>query len=232
MRNRMRHLVMDSLSEEVKDRLCRIAANMQTIEARLDDLEVVDHGLWCSASRSAYLALSPLARQKALFQIHSHFSTRRLSEGGRVAVDEAVEKGRGLEGADLILRQKAGMLSFFPPRLFFSCPFKEGVHLPYGLVMRRTGGEKALHFDPSRLEGTAILRLSEEGDRMLTKGRLVPISELLSAWGCPYGFVLQDAVGVRAVFASPFGGRDRLADSLLEADWAPLPPWLPCHEST
>ena len=232
MRNRMRHLVMDSLSEEVKDRLCRIAANMQTIEVRLDDLEIVDHGLWCSASRSAYLALSPLARQKALFQIHSRFSTRRLSEGGRVAVDEAVEKGRGLEGADLILRQKAGMLSFFPPRLFFSCPFKEGVHLPYGLVMKRTGGEKALHFDPSRLEGTAILRLSEEGDRMLTKGRLVPISDLLSAWGCPYGFVLQDAVGVRAVFASPFGGRDRLADSLLEADWAPLPPWLPCHEST
>lgn len=232
MRNRMRHLVMDSLSEEVKDRLCRIAANMQAIEARLDELEVVDHGLWCSASRSSYLALSPLARQKALFRIHSHFSTRRLSEGGRVAMDEAVEKGRGLEGADLILRQKADRLSFFPPRLYFSCPFREGARLPYGLAMKRTGGGKALHFDPSRLEGAAILRLSEEGDRLLTKGRLVPISDLLSAWGCPYGLVLQDAVGVRAVFASPFGGRDRLADSLLEADWASLPPWLPCHEST
>lgn len=232
MRNRMRHLVMDSLSEEVKDRLCRIAANMQAIEARLDELEVVDHGLWCSASRSAYLALSPLARQKALFRIHSHFSTRRLSEGGRVAMDEAVEKGRGLEGADLILRQKADRLSFFPPRLYFSCPFREGARLPYGLAMKRTGGGKALHFDPSRLEGAAILRLSEEGDRLLTKGRLVPISDLLSAWGCPYGLVLQDAVGVRAVFASPFGGRDRLADSLLEDGWASLPPWLPCHEST
>ena len=41
------------------------------------------------------------------------------------------------------------------------------------------------------------------------------LSDVLSASGCPYAFVLQDRHGVRAFFLSAFGGINRIDDSLL-----------------
>ena len=75
-----------------------------------------------------------------------------------------------------------------------------------------------MRLDPDCLTDPFI-RMGEEGDSIISAGRRIMLSDVLSASGCPYAFVLQDRHGVRAFFLSAFGGINRIDDSLRLDDW-------------
>ena len=73
LRNRVRHLVMDGLDEDVKSTIVRIADDMQALEARCSAIPVLRRGACLVVSRSALLGAHPLSRLRTLYDIRSGF---------------------------------------------------------------------------------------------------------------------------------------------------------------
>ncbi|AEC02195.1 tRNA lysidine(34) synthetase TilS [Parasphaerochaeta coccoides] len=79
--------------------------------------------------------------------------------------------------------------------------------------------DQRLHICHEALVAPLMLRTWEEGDRMMLTEGTKTISDMLSAWKIPARertrvFLLEDARGIQAVFASAWGGRDRMAAGL------------------
>ena len=225
LRNRVRHLVMDGLDEGVKSTIVRIADDMQALEARCPAIPVSRRGACLVVSRSTLLGAHPLSRLRTLYDIRSGFDQSRLSSHALSRIVTCVESCRSLSERSFHMTVDGDEVRFLPAKAWFCAPLEEGTSLPYGLHLAKSDDEGALRIDGSKLKGRAFVRMDEEGDSIISSSRRILLSSLLSSWRCPYAFVIQDAEGVKAVFASPFGGRDRIDDSLTSASWRSEAGW-------
>ncbi len=211
-RNRVRHLVKDTLSDEVKERLCRIAKNIQALEDGCAKVPLsIKNNIYITLSRSAFLSSSPLAKTLLLNHLFDYFNTGRVSGDEKERIILSIEKKQALDSRLFHLRFKEDEARVYPPKLIFSKRAEENMTLPYGLVLTQTSDSRALRLNIDN----SIIRLSEEGDEF--EG--TSLSSLLSAWHIPYAFVLQKREGLAGVFAYVLGGHNRLSDAEKEAGW-------------
>lgn len=222
-RNRVRHLVVPSLSAEARSLLVRIACNLQDLEARTEHLPVADHGTYLSIDRISFSSASRLARAQCLFSICQSFSSERISSGLLMRLCNALDSGRSLDERSFLFRCAGNEGRFYRPHFWFSVPFNSGSKLPCGLSLVEMMAKDALRIDQARLSPGAFLRLSEDGDEILSCGRKVKVKDILSPSACPYAVVLQDRDGIKAVFGKAFGSVNRIADSMRTELWNTVP---------
>ena len=81
---------------------------------------------------------------------------------------------------------------------------------------------RTLIIDPEVVRPPVIFRSSEEGDRIHLRTGWKKVSELEKEWRVPYSAVLEDRIGVIAVFGAVFGGRDRLSSRFMDHPGVPV----------
>lgn len=220
LRNRVRSSLKGLLSVEEEAVLVRIADNMQAVLDRFPPLEAEDLGGALRLDRQAFLKAHPVSRDGFLYEVWGRHGRGRLPDGMRTRIEELALKGGRLSTGRIIFTARKDVILVHQGPCCFAKPFSPSLSIPGGLVLATSSSYQALRFDPGDLGEGAFVRFSEPGDVLEGVG---PVSGLLSSWGCPYGLVVQTREGIKAVFASAYGGRNRLSPSLHKDGWEGLP---------
>ncbi|MGN0906063.1 MAG: tRNA lysidine(34) synthetase TilS [Bullifex sp.] len=215
LRNRVRHLVMPYLSDEVKLSLVNIADNVSAFVSETGVCEIYDMGLYVYVSSDSFFSASDLKRDITLLTVLSGYAERRISRGELGEIISHAGRKKSFYGREYIVTFFGDEIRFYPQKYWFSARFND--HLssgPYRVTV--SDAENAL-FLP--LDGSLIIRMDESGDMLRTKGGNIKVSELLSSMGVPYAPVVTDRGKAVAVFASCLGGVNRISSDLINPQW-------------
>lgn len=217
LRNKVRHLVMDSFTEEQVRLFLDISRNLQEAEARDGRAHLTASADSFVLKRGEYLSYRAIGRVSTLYGAWGMLSPGRADSAWLDAAGKVIRDGGTSSSSVGVVAANGGEVWFMPPERNFALEYKLGASLPNGLFFEETDDSEALRI-PAGFKGFA--RMAEEGDRMLLRGGWKSVMSLLPL---KRGVVLQDGQGVAAVFASPWKGRDRVAARLLSDDWRALP---------
>ena len=224
LRNSIRHRIMPMISPECRILLSRIADNVAELRKKAVILDGGD-GFFLEYNREEFLSLDRLSQELTIFA-----AAERLGLHGRfprkLAADiiDRIEIGSG--------RLLLPSISVFPNgNLFRIYPvldrFVSGWdwnEMCIGRLCLRSEhvDSRTLIIDPEVVRPPVIFRSSEEGDRIHLRTGWKKVSELEKEWRVPYSAVLEDRIGVIAVFGAVFGGRDRLSSRFMDRPGVPV----------
>ena len=224
LRNSIRHRIMPMISPECRGLLSRIADNVAELRKKAVILDGGD-GFFLEYKREEFLSLDRLSQELTIFA-----AAERLGLHGRfprkLAADiiDRIEIGSG--------RLLLPSISVFPNgNLFRIYPvldrFVSGWdwnEMCIGRLCLRSEhvDSRTLIIDPEVVRPPVIFRSSEEGDRIHLRTGWKKVSELEKEWRVPYSAVLEDRIGVIAVFGAVFGGRDRLSSRFMDHPGVPV----------
>ena len=224
LRNSIRHRIMPMISPECRILLSHIADNVAELRKKAVILDGSD-GFFLEYNREEFLSLDRLSQELTIFA-----AAERLGLHGRfprkLAADiiDRIEIGSG--------RLLLPSISVFPNgNLFRIYPvldrFVSGWdwnEMCIGRLCLRSEhvDSRTLIIDPEVVRPPVIFRSSEEGDRIHLRTGWKKVSELEKEWRVPYSAVLEDRIGVIAVFGAVFGGRDRLSSRFMDHPGVPV----------
>lgn len=219
LRNRVRHLVMPYLGDEVRNRLSRIADNVAAFTKASGMCRLNEHGLYVSLSRKELLEATEIRRSITLLTVLSRHTERRVSRGELAEIVRAAERKTTYSGREYVVTVTIDEVRFYPQKYWFSARFTSSF---------RSGGFAAVRSDAMmalclKCDGSLIIRMDEDGDVLRTKGGTVKVSKLLSSMCVPYAPVVCDREKPVAVFASCLGGVNRISSDLMTSDWMEKP---------
>ena len=224
LRNSIRHRIMPMISPECRILLSRIADNVAELRKKAVILDGGD-GFFLEYNRKEFLSLDRLSQELTIFAaaeklgLHGRFSRKLAAE-----IIDRIEIGSG--------RLLLPSISVFPNgELFRIYPdldrFVSGWdwnEMCIGRLCLRSEhvDSRTLIIDPEVVRPPVIFRSSEEGDRIHLRTGWKKVSELEKEWRVPYSAVLEDRIGVIAVFGAVFGGRDRLSSRFMDHPGVPV----------
>ncbi len=224
LRNSIRHRIMPMISPECRGLLSRIADNVAELRKKAVILDGGD-GFFLEYNREEFLSLDRLSQELTIFAaaeklgLHGRFSRKLAAE-----IIDRIEIGSG--------RLLLPSISVFPNgELFRIYPvldrFVSGWdwnEMCIGRLCLRSEhvDSRTLIIDPEVGRPPVIFRSSEEGDRIHLRTGWKKVSELEKEWRVPYSAVLEDRIGVIAVFGAVFGGRDRLSSRFMDHPGVPV----------
>ena len=224
LRNSIRHRIMPMISPECRGLLSRIADNVAELRKKAVILDGGD-GFFLEYNREEFLSLDRLSQELTIFAaaeklgLHGRFSRKLAAE-----IINRIEIGSG--------RLLLPSISVFPNgELFRIYPvldrFVSGWdwnEMCIGRLCLRSEhvDSRTLIIDPEVVRPPVIFRSSEEGDRIHLRTGWKKVSELEKEWRVPYSAVLEDRIGVIAVFGAVFGGRDRLSSRFMDHPGVPV----------
>ena len=224
LRNSIRHRIMPMISPECRILLSRIADNVAELRKKAVILDGGD-GFFLEYNREEFLSLDRLSQELTIFAaaeklgLHGRFSRKLAAE-----IIDRIEIGSG--------RLLLPSISVFPNgELFRIYPvldrFVSGWdwnEMCIGRLRLRSEhvDSRTLIIDPEVVRPPVIFRSSEEGDRIHLRTGWKKVSELEKEWRVPYSAVLEDRIGVIAVFGAVFGGRDRLSSRFMDHPGVPV----------
>ena len=224
LRNSIRHRIMPMISPECRGLLSRIADNVAELRKKAVILDGGD-GFFLEYNREEFLSLDRLSQELTIFAaaeklgLHGRFSRKLAAE-----IIDRIEIGSG--------RLLLPSISVFPNgELFRIYPvldrFVSGWdwnEMCIGRLCLRSDhvDSRTLIIDPEVVRPPVIFRSSEEGDRIHLRTGWKKVSELEKEWRVPYSAVLEDRIGVIAVFGAVFGGRDRLSSRFMDHTGVPV----------
>ena len=224
LRNSIRHRIMPMISPECRILLSRIADNVAELRKKAVILDGGD-GFFLEYNREEFLSLDRLSQELTIFAaaeklgLHGRFSRKLAAE-----IIDRIEIGSG--------RLLLPSISVFPNgELFRIYPvldrFVSGWdwnEMCIGRLCLRSEhvDSRTLIIDPEVVRPPVIFRSSEEGDRIHLRTGWKKVSELEKEWRVPYSAVLEDRIGVIAVFGAVFGGRDRLSSRFMDHPGVPV----------
>ena len=224
LRNSIRHRIMPMISPECRILLSRIADNVAELRKKAVILDGSD-GFFLEYNREEFLSLDRLSQELTIFAaaeklgLHGRFSRKLAAE-----IIDRIEIGSG--------RLLLPSISVFPNgELFRIYPvldrFVSGWdwnEMCIGRLCLRSEhvDSRTLIIDPEVVRPPVIFRSSEEGDRIHLRTGWKKVSELEKEWRVPYSAVLEDRIGVIAVFGAVFGGRDRLSSRFMDRPGVPV----------
>lgn len=224
LRNSIRHRIMPMISPECRGLLSRIADNVAELRKKAVILDGGD-GFFLEYNREEFLSLDRLSQELTIFAaaeklgLHGRFSRKLAAE-----IIDRIEIGSG--------RLLLPSISVFPNgELFRIYPvldrFVSGWdwnEMCIGRLCLRSEhvDSRTLIIDPEVVRPPVIFRSSEEGDRIHLRTGWKKVSELEKEWRVPYSAVLEDRIGVIAVFGAVFGGRDRLSSRFMDHPGVPV----------
>ena len=224
LRNSIRHRIMPMISPECRILLSRIADNVAELRKKAVILDGSD-GFFLEYNREEFLSLDRLSQELTIFAaaeklgLHGRFSRKLAAE-----IIDRIEIGSG--------RLLLPSISVFPNgELFRIYPvldrFVSGWdwnEMCIGRLCLRSEhvDSRTLIIDPEVVRPPVIFRSSEEGDRIHLRTGWKKVSELEKEWRVPYSAVLEDRIGVIAVFGAVFGGRDRLSSRFMDHPGVPV----------
>ena len=218
------HRIMPMISPECRILLSRIADNVAELRKKAVILDGGD-GFFLEYNREEFLSLDRLSQELTIFAaaeklgLHGRFSRKLAAE-----IIDRIEIGSG--------RLLLPSISVFPNgELFRIYPvldrFVSGWdwnEMCIGRLCLRSEhvDSRTLIIDPEVVRPPVIFRSSEEGDRIHLRTGWKKVSELEKEWRVPYSAVLEDRIGVIAVFGAVFGGRDRLSSRFMDRPGVPV----------
>lgn len=224
LRNSIRHRIMPMISPECRILLSRIADNVAELRNKAVILDGGD-GFFLEYNREEFLSLDRLSQELTIFAaaeklgLHGRFSRKLAAE-----IIDRIEIGSG--------RLLLPSISVFPNgELFRIYPvldrFVSGWDWNEMCIGRlclcsEHVDSRTLIIDPEVVRPPVIFRSSEEGDRIHLRTGWKKVSELEKEWRVPYSAVLEDRIGVIAVFGAVFGGRDRLSSRFMDHPGVPV----------
>ena len=224
LRNSIRHRIMPMISPECRILLSRIADNVAELRKKAVILDGGD-GFFLEYNREEFLSLDRLSQELTIFAaaeklgLHGRFSRKLAAE-----IIDRIEIGSG--------RLLLPSISVFPNgELFRIYPVLDRFVSGWDWNERCIGrlclrsehvDSRTLIIDPEVVRPPVIFRSSEEGDRIHLRTGWKKVSELEKEWRVPYSAVLEDRIGVIAVFGAVFGGRDRLSSRFMDHPGVPV----------
>ncbi|MBQ0071974.1 MAG: tRNA lysidine(34) synthetase TilS [Spirochaetales bacterium] len=211
-RNSIRHHVAPVLSEEVKERLCRIAENVGEFNETLHSIPF-KRGFWCEFGTGEFLSSLPRSQEKLLFAVFASLKVKtRITRAFIKSVVEKAKEGSGrLEGYGLVFYFSSSVIKVYPRLEPFSVPYLgEETRLPNGLVVDLSLLDAlTLEIPKEFLEGS-VLRLARPGDRIELCSGMRRVSDFGKEHRHPQSLVIEQNGRVVATLNRVFGGRDRL----------------------
>lgn len=214
LRNRIRHMVSSSLSDAAISSLENIAYNVSAFLDTLRSVDIRKEGHYMAMSREELLTAHPVALEEALLSAHDHFTASILTEGQKKRMLEAIKDSISFEGRHYYIKTSGDEVRFYPRERYFVTSL-DAPHFPMGITLSASDDPLALRIDPSLIKGRAVFRFAADYDEIELKEHTSEVRSLISSYHVPYAIVLEDQVGIIAVFARVFGGRDRLARRFL-----------------
>jgi tRNA(Ile)-lysidine synthetase, N-terminal domain len=220
LRNHVRASLLPNvknLCPNVESRLENIARNVKELIKKEEVLPVYHTGPYSYLDIRDFRKLSVVGKSRTLISLAAPYFKGRVSSAVLAEIAKLMEKGAGRLEYDLCyVRMRDDIIVLYPKLHHFVKPVGS---LPEKLTgnFEFVKGTKAtdLSIDPSLVTGKLIFRLAEEGDIVKLSDKLTLVSDLLTDMKVPYAFVAEDQAGIVAIFASVFGGRDRLAKRFL-----------------
>ena len=217
-RNAVRRYLMPQLSENAKEMMARIAANVAVIRDR-HQIRPSYSGCYIAFRRSDILSSPRFAAEAAVYEANAALGRgSRLSRASAAAVIARAEEGTGslsLSGLEIIATKDE--LRIYPELDPFVMPFRDGACIGswLALALGKKGDALTLDIDPGLFAAPVIIRSAREGDVIELKGGRKKVLSLMKDQRVPYAVVIEDRIGIAAYLARPFGGRDRLSARLL-----------------
>ena len=218
LRNKIRHLVMPTLSSDIKESLFNISQNVEAFLNRIEIISFQDYVLYKTINRSLLINALPLQRDISLINLLSQFTSRRITKGELDSFYLNSITKRSFETNDYIVTFKDDVIRVYPPNFYFSTKLSLNKEF-MNCIFCKSDGKDSLLLPNEDL----IIRVSEEGDEIETKDKKVKVKELLSSMKIPYCFVVCSKSEIVGVFAKCFGGKNRISRRLICGNWQLLP---------
>ena len=224
LRNSIRHRIMPMISPECRILLSRIADNVAELRKKAVILDGGD-GFFLEYNREEFLSLDRLSQDLTIFAaaeklgLHGRFSRKLAAE-----IIDRIEIGSGRLLLPSISVFPNGELFRIYPVLDHFVSGWDWNEMCIGRLCLRSEhvDSRTLIIDPEVVRPPVIFRSSEEGDRIHLRTGWKKVSELEKEWRVPYSAVLEDRIGVIAVFGAVFGGRDRLSSRFMDHPGVPV----------
>ena len=224
LRNSIRHRIMPMISPECRILLSRIADNVAELRKKAVILDGGD-GFFLEYNREEFLSLDRLSQELTIFA-----AAERLGLHGRfprkLAADiiDRIEIGSGrLLLPSISVFPNGDLFRIYPVLDRFVSGWDWNEMCIGRLCLRSEHVDsRTLIIDPEVVSFPVIFRSSEEGDRIHLRTGWKKVSELEKEWRVPYSAVLEDRIGVIAVFGAVFGGRDRLSSRFMDRPGVPV----------
>ena len=224
LRNSIRHRIMPMISQESRILLAHIADNVAELRKKAVILDGGD-GFFLEYKREEFLSLDRLSQELTIFAaaerlgLHGRFPRKLTAD-----IIDRIEIGSG--------RLLLPSISVFPNgNLFRIYPAMDRFVSGWDWNEVRIGSlclcpeyvdSRTLIINPAIASPPVIFRSSEDGDRIHLRSGWKKVSELEKEWRVPYSAVLEDRIGVIAVFGAVFGGRDRLSSRFMDQPGIPV----------
>lgn len=220
LRNKIRHSLMPLISQEERSLILKISQNVAEYRKHEESF-AFSNPLFVSFKRDRYLSLSPHMREELIYAIFSAFGVSgRVGRGLIKELDEKIDRGSGrysINSVDFFFLKNefrayktvGSYVKMYDDRLESIGPFS---------IFHDAFDEKDLRIDFSALSAPVVIRTSLEGDKIALKGGSKNISDMERELHVPYSIVIEDREGIAAVFSRFLGGKDRLAERLLNRD--------------
>ena len=224
LRNSIRHRIMPMISQESRILLAHIADNVAELRKKAVILDGGD-GFFLEYKREEFLSLDRLSQELTIFA-----AAERLGLHGRfprkLAADiiDRIEIGSGrLLLPSISVFPNGNLFRIYPVLDHFVSGWDWNEMCIGRLCLRSEHVDsRTLIIDPEVVRPPVIFRSSEEGDRIHLRTGWKKVSELEKEWRVPYSAVLEDRIGVIAVFGAVFGGRDRLSSRFMDHPGVPV----------
>ncbi len=221
LRNRIRHGLLSSVSEEERLLISSIAENVMVFRRRFPAIKCYGR-VPVQLRRHDFLSSFPFQRDEAIYRI---LGSLELSERvSRKTIAEIVSKAQKGEGKMLVSSMaiyfSKDAISFYPLIDDFAVEYK-GADMVVGTLSLKHPTEPdnlTICLDENLFYPPVVLRTSREGDRIELRDGIRKVSELEKNMRLPYSVVLEDRKGIAVVFSRFLNGRDRLAKRFLASD--------------
>ena len=211
---------MPLVSQEERSLILKISQNVAEYRKHEESF-AFSNPLFVSFKRDRYLSLSPHMREELIYAIFSSFGVSgRVGRGLIKELDEKIDRGSGrysINSVDFFFLKNefrayktvGSYVKMYDDRLGSIGPFS---------IFHDAFDEKDLRIDFSALSAPVVIRTSLEGDKIALKGGSKNISDMERELHVPYSIAIEDRDGIAAVFSRFLGGKDRLAERLLNRD--------------
>ena len=214
LRNRVRHLIIPTLNSEIKQTLVNISNNVSSFLDKINTLEVVNKGFYKTLDRKKLLEAIEIEADISILNLVSAFTQSRVSKREIEEIKEKIKNKRSYISNDFIILSTQDEIRIYPPKFYYSSKVKKNMSF-MGLKLINSNSKDALLLPSVDL----FIRVNEELDEFDSINGRVKVKDLLSSMKIPYCLVVYSKDEIVGVFATCFGGKNRICKKFHNSDY-------------
>ena len=214
LRNKVRHLVVPNLSDDIKQSLVNISNNVSIFLDRIDIIDICDKGYYKTLDRNKLLSSIEIKADIAILNLISAYTQNRVSKREIEEIKQAIKNKRSYIDNEFIICSTNEEVRVYPPKFYYSSKVKANMTF-MNLALIKSNNREALLLPNEEL----VIRVNEEGDCLDSINGMVKVKDLLNSMKIPYCLVVSTKDEIIGIYASCFGGKNRICKKYFISDY-------------